>query len=346
MNARQLWFVSPGKVEVREQALDDLLPGQILVENQFSAISAGTELLVYRGQLPDSLSVDKNLQAYAGQTAGYPLQYGYACVGTIIEVGKHVDSAIKGRMVFSFQPHASHFCCSAEATIFVPDGINPKAAVFLANMETAVNLVHDGNPLLGERVVVIGQGVVGHLVTRLLSEFPLAELSVLDSLESRRNLAIEGGAYSAYSPVSESDLTVLRDRLDDESTQGGADLLFELSGNPEALNLAIDLCGFSGRVVVGSWYGTKRSEINLGERFHRDRIRIISSQVSTIDPQLTGRWDKARRFQLVWDKIKSLQPEQLVSHCLPFEAAPQAYASLDSNSEDMLQVVFDYKSQQ
>lgn len=342
MNARQLWFINPGEVEIRETALAALQPRQILVENQYSAISAGTELLVYRGQLPDTLSLDDNLEAFSGETVGYPLQYGYACVGTIIDAGDQVDSAVIGRTVFSFQPHASHYSSSLDATLFVPDGIDKKAAVFLANMETAVNLVHDGNPRLGERVVVAGQGVVGLLVTKLLLEFPLSRLSVLDAMAGRRQLAHELGVDSVYSPTSDEDFAALRNELGVQEGRGGADLQFELSGSPEALNQALDLAGFSSRIVVGSWYGTKRAEINLGERFHRNRIKIISSQVSSIEPQLSGRWDKKRRYQLAWEKIKSLQPEKMISHCLAFDAAPEAYQMLDSGSEEVQQVIFDY----
>lgn len=345
MKARQLWFNGPASVEIREQELSPLQPGQVLVENLYSAISAGTELLVYRGQLPDSLSLDDSLDAFVGEAASYPLQYGYAAVGRIIEVGKQVDPAAKGRTVFSFQPHASHYQCALDSTLLVPDNINPRAAVFLANMETAVNLVHDARPLLGERVVIMGQGIVGLLVSNLLAHYRLAELAVLEPLERRRELAEQVGVHLAVSPDSVSAMTDLRRRLGLAGSHGGADLVIELTGNPEALNLALELCGYSGRVVVGSWYGTKSAKLNLGERFHRNRIQVISSQVSTIDPKLSGRWDKARRFQLAWDMIQACEPEKYISNSMPLEKAADAYQLLDSGDESALQVVFDYQSQ-
>ncbi|MEQ8313342.1 MAG: zinc-binding dehydrogenase [Gammaproteobacteria bacterium] len=345
MKARQLWFNGPASVEVREQALPPLLPGQVLVENLYSAISAGTELLVYRGQLPDSLSLDDSLDAFAGEAASYPLQYGYAAVGRIIEVGKQVDPATKGRTVFSFQPHASHYQCALDSTLLVPDGIDPRAAVFLANMETAVNLVHDARPLLGERVIIMGQGIVGLLVSNLLAQYRLAELAVLEPVERRRELAEQAGVHSALSPDSASAMSDLRKRLAVTETHGGADVVIELTGNPEALNLSLELCGYSGRVVVGSWYGTKSAKLNLGERFHRNRIRLVSSQVSTIDPKLSGRWDKARRFQLAWEMIQKCEPEKYISNSIPLENAADAYQLLDSGDESALQVIFDYQSQ-
>jgi len=120
-------------------------------------------------------------------------------------------------------------------------------------------------------------------------------------------------------------------------------VVFELTGSPAALNLAVDLCAYSGRIVVGSWYGTKRAEINLGEKFHRNRLAIISSQVSTIAPELSGRWDKARRFSVAWDMIKKCQPAQLISHCVPFTKANEAYQLLADSPQDATQVIFDYQ---
>ena len=372
MNTRQLWFVNPFEVEIRERRLDSLQPDQVLVKNLYSAVSSGTELLVYRGQLPDSTALDDSLGVYAGQNTSYPLQYGYACVGRIEQAGTEVNPSRVGATVFAFQPHAGHYQCVAGAVIDVPDDIDPRTAVFLANMETAVNLVQDGNPRLGERVVVIGQGIVGLLVSGLLAQYPLAGLYALDSIAGRRTLSAKLGAHGAYAPeaapeaASEADpevaqevapqatpeaylqaapdLAELKEILRLDHATGGADVVFELSGSPEALNLAVDLCGYDGRIVVGSWYGSKRAGINLGERFHRKRMAIVSSQVSTIAPELSGRWDKARRFSLAWEMMRKCRPAQFISHCLPFDSAAEAYRLLDDSPEAVLQVIFDYQA--
>ena len=380
MNTRQLWFVNPFEVEIRERRLDSLRPDQVLVKNLYSAVSSGTELLVYRGQLPDSTALDDSLGVYAGQNTSYPLQYGYACVGRIEQAGTEVDPSRVGATVFAFQPHAGHYQCAAGAVIDVPDDIDPRTAVFLANMETAVNLVQDGNPRLGERVVVIGQGIVGLLVSGLLAQYPLAGLYALDSIAGRRALSAKLGAHGAYSPEAAPqadpevaqevapqatpeaapevasqatpeaypqaapDLAELKEILRLDDATGGADVVFELSGSPEALNLAVDLCGYDGRIVVGSWYGSKRAGINLGERFHRKRMAIVSSQVSTIAPELSGRWDKARRFSLAWEMMRKCRPAQFISHCLPFDSAAEAYRLLNDSPEAALQVIFDYQA--
>ncbi len=341
--AQQLWFTEPFKVEVREQDLLAPAPDQVLVRSLYSGISAGTEMLVYRGQIPDSLALDANLSALGQEPFQYPLQYGYACVGQIEQVGSSVDDSWIGKTVFSFQPHASHFLSTLPGLIPLPDDVNPEAAVFLANMETAVNLVLDASPQLGDRMIVIGQGVLGLLVNGILAEFPLNALYALDQMGQRRAKGKQAGAMASFDPDDPADLKSLKDQLKLDQPRGGADIVLELTGAPEALNLAVELCAFSGRIVVGSWYGSKTSAINLGERFHRNRITIVSSQVSTIAPELRGRWDKERRFAVAWEMIKKLRPEQLISHRFPLSEAAEAYRLLDRSSEDALQIVFNYQ---
>jgi 2-desacetyl-2-hydroxyethyl bacteriochlorophyllide A dehydrogenase len=343
LNSRQLYFVKPHQVEIRDQQLPPLQADQVLVKSLYSGISAGTEMLVYRGQLPNDMVLDESLTAFESHKASFPLQYGYACVGSIEKVGKDIDVACMGKIVFSFQPHGSHHVCTMDSVIPLPEDINPKEAVFLANMETAVNLVQDGSPSLGDRVVVLGQGIVGLLVSSVLSEFPLAGLYSVESLDGRRTLSSQAGVHETFSPVCESDITTLKQKLKLQEAHGGADVVFELTGSPAALNLAVDLCTYSGRIIVGSWYGTKRAEINLGEKFHRNRLAIVSSQVSTIAPELSGRWSKTRRFSVAWDMIKKCQPAQLISHCMPFDKAGEAYQLLADSPQDVTQVIFDYQ---
>ncbi|MEZ7830472.1 MAG: zinc-binding dehydrogenase [Gammaproteobacteria bacterium] len=343
MKAQQLYFIEPHQVEIREQQLPPLQPDQVLVKSLYSAISAGTEMLVYRGQLPVAMSLDKSPTASEAQTINYPTQYGYACVGRIVEVGQGVGADWVGKVVFSFQPHASHYVGALDEIIPLPEGVDPKDAVFLANMETAVNLVHDGNPRLGERVVVLGQGIVGLLVSSVLAKFPLADLYAVESIDGRRTLAAQAGVQATFSPEAESEISALQEKLELNEVCGGADVVYELTGSPAALNLAVDLSAYSGRIVVGSWYGTKSAEINLGERFHRNRMTIVSSQVSTIAPELSGRWDKARRFCVAWDMIKKCHPAQFISHSLDFAKAGEAYRLLDNSPQDTTQIIFDYQ---
>jgi len=343
-----LYFTAPKQVEIRESILPTLKENEVLVETTCSAISAGTEMLVYRGQFPHVVDVHDNLSS----DLNYPLAYGYACVGTVKEIGTQVDKSWRNKLVFAFQAHASHFIInpSREALILLPESISPETACFLPNMETAVNLVQDGAPILGERVLVLGQGVIGLLTASLLSEFPLESLVTVDNYELRRNaIRVEGQRskvknttprnfrLSTFDPSKKDFHEQAKSIL-----QSGADLAFELSGSPSALNDAIALTTFSGRVVIGSWYGQKHAEIDLGGAFHRSRIKLISSQVSTIAPELSGRWDKSRRFDVAWKALERIKPEKWITHRFSLNDAHKAYQLLDENPQETIQVIFSY----
>ena len=332
MKRQTVTFTAPRQVELREESLPALGADDILVETICSAISAGTELLVYRGQFPKDLA-DSNDALSSGLK--YPLAYGYACVGRVTELGSNVDPGLAGRLMFSFQPHTTHFIARPDSLFPVPEGVSPEAACFLPNMETAVNLVQDAAPILGESVLVLGQGVIGLLTTALLHEFPLEALVSADCYELRCKASQEIGATKSLDPDSPNFREVL-------CAQHKFDLTFELSGRPETLNDALAVTAFSGRIVIGSWYGEKRAPIDLGGAFHRSRIKLISSQVSTIAPELSGRWDKSRRFEVAWAALERIRPEKWITHRFPLDQAAEAYRLLDENPQEAIQVIFDY----
>lgn len=332
-----LHFTAPRQVELREETLSAPGADDVLVETTCSAISAGTEMLVYQGRFPRDLETDPVILSLRGSFQ-YPLAFGYACVGVVRDIGKEVNREWLHRAVFAFQPHSSHFICKTDSLLSIPSSLSPETACFLPNMETAVNLVQDAAPILGERVLVLGQGVVGLLTASLLNEFPLETLVTADCYELRRNLspAGRGSSLDPNAPNFHQDaLTLLN---------GNADLTFELSGRPETLNDALALTCFCGRIVIGSWYGEKRAEIDLGGAFHRSRIKLISSQVSTIAPELSGRWDKARRFEAAWKALERVKPETWITHRFPIEAAAKAYKLLDENPQETVQVVINYNT--
>ena len=188
-----LYFLGPRQISVREEELPNAGDGQVLVQTVASAISPGTETLLYRGQFPDELSVDENIASLTNKFS-YPLKYGYSAVGQVADTGKGVDAAWKGRYVIAFNPHESHFIADPVSLIPLPDDIEPEDGVFLPNMETAVNFIMDGSPLIGERVAVFGQGIVGLLTTSLLSRFPLADLITFDKYPLRREASKKAGA--------------------------------------------------------------------------------------------------------------------------------------------------------
>lgn len=341
MKRQVLVFARPRSVAAVAEALPGPAAGQVLVRTVVSAISAGTELLIYRGQAPVELPADETIAALAGSLA-FPLRYGYAAVGHVTAGGDGVDPAWIGRLVFAFQPHASHFVAAVEDVLAVPPDLTAEEAALLPTMETAVNLLLDGAPLVGEQVLVFGQGVVGLLTTALLARLPLASLVTADTIARRRELGLGLGARVSLDPGTADFLEAARAALQGERPGGGADLAYELSGNPAALDQAIAATGYGGRVVIGSWYGRKRVELDLGGSFHRSHMLLIASQVSRVAPALSGRWNSRRRLSVAWEMLRLVRPARLITHRYPIERAADAYALLDTGPERALQVLLTY----
>ena len=319
---RALVFSAPRRIEILEEPLARPAPGEALVATELSALSAGTELLAFRGELPPELPVDETLDALGGgATFRYPFRYGYASVGTVIAVGDGVAAAWIGRRVFAFQPHASAFLAPVAELAVIPDALPSERAALYPHMETALNLILDGAPAIDDAVLVIGQGVVGLLVTALLARFPLSVLAAAERAPARAETARRFGARAILAGAGEwSALAGAR----------GADLVYELSGDPSTLDLAIAVAGHEARIVVGSWYGAKRAPIDLGGRFHRRRLQIISSQVSHIGAALSARWDRARRRAATWRALAEIDTAPLISHRIPLAEAQRAYALADA----------------
>lgn len=328
-----LLFTAPEKVQVITRLLSAPNAEEVFVRVTRSAISTGTELLVYRGQFPADEPLDQSIKSLPGSFT-YPFQYGYSTIGVVTAAGSESDQEWVGRRVFAFQPHASAYLSLPDQLIFLPADISDEDALFLPNMETAVNFVQDGAPLIGERVAVIGLGIVGLLTANLLARFPLSSLDGIDLLPGRCSIAAGIPGVNTFSPA---DAAIKR-------PADGYDLIFELSGSPEGLNLAINLAGFESRIVIGSWYGSKRSEIYLGGKFHRNRIKLVSSQVSTIASHLHGRWSKQRRFETVLDQLTTIHPSKWISHRFPLLRAQEAYELLSAKPDEVFQVVFSYNN--
>jgi 2-desacetyl-2-hydroxyethyl bacteriochlorophyllide A dehydrogenase len=336
MKRASLYFTAPGQAEIRQEALAQPGEGQALVQVLLSAISPGSELLIYRGQFPKDIPIDAGIAALSGDF-NYPLKYGYATIGRVVAAGAGVNPEWIGGTVFAFHPHESHFLATPEELLPLPDGLSAENGLFLPNMETAVNFLMDGAPLIGEKVAVFGQGIVGLLTTALLARFPLDQLVTLDRHPLRRSTSLALGAHASLDPIGDDTPGEMRALFPD-----GADLTFELSGAPAGLEQAIANTGFAGRVIIGSWYGSKRLSLDLGGRFHRSRIRLISSQVTTLAPELGGRWTKRRRFEVAWDMIRKIQPSRFITQRFPIQEAPQAYRLIDQEPQETIQVVFTY----
>jgi 2-desacetyl-2-hydroxyethyl bacteriochlorophyllide A dehydrogenase len=323
---RSVWFAGPRHVDVRSESESPLGPTDVRVQTIASAISHGTEMLVFRGQVPDGLELD--LPSLRG-SFGFPIKYGYASVGHITETGPLVQALGVGDVVFVHHPHQTQYVVPETMPIRLPTGLNPELGVFLANVETATNVVLDAAPRLAERVVVFGQGVVGLLITQLLRRTGVSHITVVDPIALRRRVAARVGADTVLTP--DADLVGLN-----------CDLAIEASGNPIALDHALVSVAFGGTVVVCSWYGTKPVPLTLGGPFHRRRLRIVSSQVSTIDAGLQPRWSRERRLAVACDLMPELTLEPLISHRFPLQRAAEAYRLVDENPAETVQVVLTY----
>lgn len=332
--AEAIWFPAKCTVEIRQEQAPPLGSGQVRVQALVSGISHGTELLVYRGQVPSGLPLD--LPTLAG-SYDFPIKFGYASVGRVMETGKGVTCLAPGDLVFSLHPHQTEYVVAASYPVLLPSGLPPERGVFLANMETAVNILLDAAPRIGERVAVFGQGVIGLLLVQLLRRAGAGYVLAVDPLPLRRERALALGADVALEP-NEGLLDAVRSASDGQ----GVDVAIEASGQPAALEQAIAVTAAQGTVVVSSWYGTKPVTLDLGSHFHRGRLRIISSQVGAIDPALSGRWNQARRTALARDLLAQLPLEQLITQQIPFRRAPEAYALIDCHPEETVEVVLSY----
>lgn len=319
-----LWFEAPRHVHVRESAIPAPGHGTVLIQSICSAISAGSELLAYQGLLPKGVQLDTSISGMV-DVVDYPLQYGYSLVGLVVEIGKGVDASLLGKRVFLFHSHESHFLASPKELVVLPDGISEEDAALLANMETAVNLALDGAPLIGERVLVMGMGMVGQLLSMVLQEYPLGDLLAIDPIKKRRSAFRYKKARTGEPSCLEKEESF--------------DLVYETSGVPEALNSAIKITGYHGRIVVGSWYGRKPATLELGAHFHRSKITMYSSQVSHIDPSLAGRWDKERRLDVAFEMLKKVKPRRLITHEFSIEHATNAYKMLSENKESLQAII-------
>lgn len=333
-----LYFANPNQINILAEPIPSPKEDEVLIQTVISGISAGTEMLFYNGLMPKNITMDSTIPSLK-QKIQYPFKYGYCSVGHVIEVGHKNLKKLLNQRVFVFNPHESYFCAKETDVILLPEDISPYDALFIPNMETAINFLLDGSPIIGENVLVLGLGIVGLLTTALLKQFPLTTLIGIDFHEKRREICHALGATFTFN-AAEIDLDI---KLKECLNQNHADLIYELTGSPDALNSAIDFACYEGRIVLGSWYGRKPGLIDLGGKFHRNRIKLIPSQVSTIASGLHGRWTKNRRLDVVFNMLRQIQPARFISHEFHITEANEAYQLLQHNPQDALQVVLSYK---
>ena len=327
--ARGLWFAAPRRVEIRDATVPPLDDGQVLVRTTFSGISAGTEMLAFRGQLDAEMPVDETIGALGG-TFRYPFQYGYSCVG---RVEQSRSALVVGDLVFAFHPHQDRFVLDAAGAVPL-DGRNERMSTLLPMAETALQITLDAGPVFRETVVVFGLGVVGLLTVALLRRAG-AEVIAVEPQGWRRDVA-------AALSVTAVDPADVHDAMHAAGRRDGVALVIEASGNPAVLPDALSLLAHEGTALVASWYGTREVSLPLGGAFHRRRLTIRSTQVSTIPAALSARWDRSRRQREVVALLDSLPLDLLATHTFAFDDAEQAYAAIDDGQAGLVHVALGY----
>lgn len=329
MRTRALWFVEPRRVEIRGV---EVAPGEheVVVRTIASGISAGTELLAYRGEIDPSIPLDETLGALGG-TFAFPFRYGYACVGTVESTGNAIE---RGATVFAFHPHQELLAVRSQDAVVV-DGVEPAIAAMLPLVETALQITLDAEARRGELVGVMGLGVVGSLTAMLLQRAGVEVLGI-DPREDRRKLAGDLGIPSVE-PADAEEAVLGR------SSGAGADLVVESSGVGQALASALGLLRHEGTALVASWYGSHGVTLPLGGAFHRRRLTIRSSQVSTIPARLSAAWNRPRRLLVARDLLLELPLGALATHTFAFEDAAAAYEALDRSEPGLAHVTLTYR---
>ncbi|MET7936218.1 zinc-binding alcohol dehydrogenase [Streptomyces sp. NPDC005322] len=307
--ARAFWLRSPGHGEIREVALDDPGPDDVVVRTLCSGVSRGTETLVFRGGVPESQHSAMRAPFQDGDFPG-PVKYGYLNVG-LVEEG---PPALLGRTVFSLYPHQTRYVVPASAVTPVPDTVPASRAVLAGTVETAVNAVWDAAPLLGDRIAVVGAGMVGASVAAVLARFPAVRVQLVDAQPARADIAKALGVDFALP----------------EEAAGDCDLVVHASATEAGLARSLELLAPEGTVIELSWYGDRRISLPLGEAFHSRRLTVRSSQVGTVSPARGSRRGYADRLALALDLLADPSFDALVTGECAFEELPRVLPQLAS----------------
>lgn len=286
------WVTGARRGEIRPEALAPPEPDEVLVRASFSAISRGTEMLVWRGGVPESQRTRMRAPFQAG-VFPWPVKYGYCAVGCVEEG----PPTLIGRSVFCLHPHQDRFVVPADAVTVLPDDLPPARAILAANMETALNAVWDGGPKPGDHVSVIGAGTVGCLVAWLIGQIPGTRVELIDREPGKQAIAEALGVEF---------------RVPDRASND-RDLVFHATGNPDGLASALAVAGDDTAIVELSWFGDQPVTLPLGDDFHDRRLRIISSQVGRLPVACRARWSHARRMAAALDLLRDAVLDGLVT---------------------------------
>ena len=313
MQGKALWYVGPGLAELREEPVAAPTSDEVRVRALFGAISRGTERLVHSGRVPES-QYERMRAPLMGGAFPFPVKYGYATVGRV-EIG---PAELQGQVVFSLHPHQDVFTLPAQSALPVPPGVAPMHAVLAANMETALNAIWDGAPGPADRIAIVGGGLLGLLVAYLCARLPGCEVTVVDTLPARAELAHALGARFALPGAAPTD----------------CDVVFHASATAAGLAVALRLAGEEASIVELSWYGSGEIAAPLGEAFHSRRLRLISSQVGKVAASDRSRWSQCRRLAAALALLNDARLDILLSPPVAFEELPARLSALLSSESN------------
>ncbi|NUO91527.1 MAG: zinc-binding alcohol dehydrogenase [Dermatophilaceae bacterium] len=313
--AQAFWVAEPGRGELRPATLPPVGPDDVLVRSLHSGVSRGTETIVFRGAVPVDQHAVMRAPHQEGDFPG-PVKYGYLNVG-VVEQG---PPALRGRTVFCLHPHQTAYVVPAEAVVVVPDDVPPRRAVLAGTVETAVNALWDATPLVGDRVAVVGAGMVGCCVARLLARIPGTRVTLVDVDASRCEVAARLGVAFA--------------RPDDlDRGEHGHDLVIHASATGAGLQLSLDLLAPEAAVLELSWYGDTTVELSLGGAFHSSRLGIRASQVGSVAAARRSRYTYAQRLALALDLLRDPAFDALLTGESSFEELPEVLPRLADGSQ-------------
>jgi NADPH:quinone reductase-like Zn-dependent oxidoreductase len=322
LSAQSLWCIAPGRYEMRSDVLTEPQSDMLTVRALASCVSRGSERLVLHGHVPESEFQNMRAPFQQGEFP-FPVQYGYQSVGRV-EAG---PDELLGRTVFSLYPHQDVYRLPASAVFVVPDDIPAQRATLAANMETALNAMWDAGAGPGDRITIVGGGVVGLMLTALAAGLPGADVTLVDVRPERSNFAAAFGAKFA-----------LPDEIGNE-----ADIVFHTSASAAGLQTALGAGGFEAKIVELSWYGKAVTTLALGGGFHSQRLRLIGSQVGAVSPERRPRWSHARRLAKALSLLGDRRFDQLITHRVPFAQAPMLLPQIVNDEPDALAILLTYE---
>ncbi len=306
-NARAFWLREPGSGEIRTVTLPEPGPDDVVVRTLRSGISRGTETLVFRGAVPESHHAAMRAPYQDGDFPA-PVKYGYLNVGVV----EHGPAELRGRTVFCLYPHQTAYVVPARSVVPVPEGVPPARAVLAGTVETAVNALWDAAPLVGDRIAVVGAGMVGCCVARLAASIPGVHVTLVDVDPGRAEVAAALGVGFA----------------EPDRAEGGRDLVLHTSASSAGLQRALDLLGPEGTVIELSWYGDAETRLSLGGAFHSGRLTVRASQVGAVSPARRSRRTHTDRMVLALDLLRDPAFDALLTGESRFDELPGVMARL------------------